>query len=191
MIKKLKNIYNASMIFSIILAIIGLIMIIIPNISLDIICKLLAIYLIIQGVFFCYMNFCDRAMILPFEIFGIGVLSIIMGIVIFIHPNYLETILGILVGIWIILQSITDISISISLKNTKAPWLLTLLLASISILAGIILLFNPEESASALIMWIGIILLINSISSLIDKIIFKKYMIELENRTKEIFKLLK
>lgn len=134
------------------------------------------------------MNFKDSNVYLPFEPLVPGIISIIIGIVFFMNPDYFETVTALLVGIWIILESINDVSISWKLRKTDAPWLITFCLSIISLLAGIILLFNPHESAEVLLMWSGIILFINSVISVIDKFIFKKYVKELKKTTKEIIK---
>ena len=188
MIKKAKNIFNASIVFSILLAILGLVMIINPGTTLDVMCKIFAVIIILKGLFLVVMNFKDSNVYLPFEPLVPGIISIIIGIVLFMNPDYFETVTALLVGIWIILESINDVSISWKLRKTDAPWLITFCLSVISLLAGIILLFNPHESAEVLLMWSGIILFINSLISVIDKFIFKKYVKELKKTTKEIIK---
>lgn len=188
MLKKMKQIYNVSIVFSILLAVFGVIMILVPEMALDVICKIFAVFIIARGLFLVVINFQNQDVYLPFEPFTSGIISIIMGIVLLIHPNYFEAIAGILVGLWIVIESINDISISIKLSKTEVPWLITLILAILSLIAGIILLFNPQKSAKALVIWSGIILIINSITSCIDKFIFKKYVKEIKKNAKKIIK---
>ena len=188
MVKKAKFYYNASIVFSILLAILGFVMIFSPGTTLDVMCEILAAIVTIEGISLIVMAIKKSNTYLPFEPLVLGVISIIIGIILFIHPSYLETIAGIIVGIWIIVESVYDVSISLKLKETDAPWGLTLCLAIVSLIAGIILLVNPQLSAEALLIWAGIILIINSITSIIDKIVFKNYVNELKKSVKELVK---
>ena len=182
MFKKMETMFNISMVLSIVLAILGVIMIANPTTSLNIICTTIAITVIIQGILWVANHF-SRSEDNKMDTLVVGIVSIIIGIVLMVHPKYLEVIVGLLVGIWIILESASDINVSFKLRKTDAPWLLTLSLSSIALIAGIILVCNPQESAQTLMMWSGITLLINSVTTFIDKIIFKKYV---EN-IKELF----
>ena len=186
--KKLKRMFNLSIVFSALLAILGVVMIIHPNVTLTTMSKILAVYVIIRGVCKVIIHFKESDIYLPYDPLMPGIVSIIMGLILFTHPNYIETLVGILVGIWIVIESINDINISWKLRSTDAPWLITLILGIVSLIAGIILLINPAESAEAVMIWSGIILLINSITSCVDKFIFKKYVKEIKKTAKEIIK---
>ena len=186
--KKLKRMFNLSIVFSILLAILGGAMIIHPNVTLNTMCKILAVYVIIRGICKVIMHFKESDTYLPYDPLMPGIVSIIMGLILFTHPNYIETLVGILVGIWIVIESINDINISWKLRKTEAPWLITLILGIISLIAGVVLLVNPGESADMVMVWSGIILLVNSITSCIDKFIFKKYVNEIKRTAKKIIK---
>ena len=96
------------------------------------------------------------------------------------HPKYIEVIVGLLVGISIVLESVSDINVSFHLRKTDAPWLLTLCLSIITLIVGIVLVCNPQESAETVMIWSGISLLINSVTTFVDKIIFKKHIQEIK-----------
>ena len=189
--KKLKSIFNLSIIFSVLLAVLGVVMIIHPNVTLNTMCKILAVYVIIRGICKVFMHFKESDTYLLYDPLIPGIVSIIMGLILFTHPNYIETLVGILVGIFIVIESINDINISWKLRKTEAPWLITLILGVISLIAGIVLLANPSDSADMVMIWSGIIILINSITSCIDKLIFKKYVKEIKKTTKNIINSIK
>ena len=180
MFKKMETMFNISMFLSVVLAILGIVMIANPSTSLTVICTAIAITVIVQGVIWVANHFSeseDNKM----DTLVIGIVSIIFGIVLLTHPKYLEVIVGLLVGIWIILESANDMNISFKLRKSDAPWILTLCLSTIALIAGIVLVCNPQESAAALMVWSGITLLIDSVITFIDKIIFKKYVKEIKN----------
>ena len=186
--KRLKRMFNLSIIFSILLAILGVVMIIHPNVTLITMSKILAVYVIIRGIFKVILHFKEIDDYMPFDQLMPGIVCIVVGLILFTHLNYIETLVGILVGIWIVTESLNDINIGWKLRKTEAPWLITLILGIVSLIAGIILLVNPAESAEAVMVWSGIILLINSITSCIDKFIFKKYVKDIKKATKNFMK---
>ena len=179
--KKLKRMFNLSIIFSILLAVLGVVMIIHPNVTLNTMSKILAGYVIIRGICKVILHFKEIDNYMPFNQLMPGIICIVVGLILFTHPNFIETLVGILVGIWIVTESLNDINIAWKLRKTDAPWLITLVLGMISLVAGIILLVNPTESADAVMIWSGTILLINSITSCIDKFIFKKYVKDIKS----------
>ena len=186
--KKLKRMFNLSIVFSGILAILGVIMIIHPNVTLITLSKIFAVYVIIRGICKVILHFKELDEYMPFDQLMPGIVCIVVGLILFTHPNYIETLVGFLVGIWIVTESLNDINIAWKLRKTDVPWLITLILGVVSLIAGIILLVNPAESADAVMIWSGIILLINSITSCIDKFIFKKYIKDIKKATKNYIK---
>ena len=186
--KRLKRMFNLSIIFSILLAVLGVVMIIHPNVTLNTMSKILAVYVVIRGICKVIIHFKEIDDYMPFDQLMPGIVCIVVGLILFTHLNYIETLVGILVGIWIVTESLNDINIGWKLRKTEAPWLITLILGIVSLIAGIILLVNPAESAEAVMVWSGIILLINSITSCIDKFIFKKYVKDIKKATKNFMK---
>lgn len=168
-----KKITTSILVLSIIAFIIGLIMVIVPNVSLQIIGITFGIFAIIFGVVLITLNFMVHIIYIPF--FGIvsGILSIIIGIMLIAMPDILPTIFGIALGIWVILSSVNIISIAITIKNGVSNWVWLLLLGIVDLICGIIILFNPFASSLSIVVLSGIVIMIHSAVTIVDMIMIK------------------
>lgn len=174
MIKKLNKLLTSSIIISLLFLIIGLIIIIYPENSIKVLSILLAIFLIINGLYLIIIG-ADIRNIFFIDFFPTGILSLLLGILMILYPNTLSIIIPITLGIWFIWISIFKLRLSISLKNIDEPaWILTIITSILSIICGLILIFNPISSSIAITMFTGAIIIIYAISDLIDMIVFKK-----------------
>lgn len=163
--------------------IIGLIMAVVPNLSLQVIGITIGIYAIIHGITLITLNFVAHNVYVPFYGIASGILSIIVGLILVAMPNILSVIFAIALGIWIILSSVNVISIAVTVKKTVSNWSLWLLLGIIDLICGIIILFNPFASSLSIVVLGGIIIMIHSVVSIIG-------MIMVKNNIKEVTKAL-
>ncbi|MBR3156965.1 DUF308 domain-containing protein [Candidatus Saccharibacteria bacterium] len=185
-----KRTTTSILISSVVAFILGLLMAVIPNISLQAIGIVFGIYIIIHGVVLIGLDFAAHNIYIPFQGIMSGILSIIVGIIMLAMPNVLATIFTIALGIWIILSSINVISISISVRKGVPNWYLWLLLGIIDLICGIIILFNPFASSISIVVLGGIIMMIHSVITFVDTIMIKNDVKEvtkaLEEKLKDI-----
>jgi uncharacterized membrane protein HdeD (DUF308 family) len=152
-----------------------------PDMSIKIISYLIACILIAAGITLI-VSYGGSVFLTGF--LSTGILAIILGIIIFIYPNSLAIIIPIVVGIWMITSSVVNMQMALSLRKAGySNWLLAVILAIITIACGILIIINPNSGATALTEFFGIMLIIYSISDIIDIIIFK-------NNVNDIIKLL-
>ena len=163
--------------------IIGLIMAVVPNLSLQAIGIAVGVYAMVYGVILMGINFTAHNTYIPFYGIASGILSIIVGLILVAMPNILSVVFAIALGIWIILSSVNIISIAITAKKTVTNWYLWLLLGIIDMICGIIILFNPFASSLSIVVLGGIIIMIHSVVSIIG-------MIMVKNNIKEVTKAL-
>ncbi len=176
MIKKLNKFINSSILFSIMLVLLGITMCFMPKTSLNVFAYILAGILIINGIFQVILDIRMRNYFIAMNQFIPGVLSILCGIIICFYPNTLTMLIPIVLGIWFILTSIFKIQLSLSLRNFSGSWLLSLLLAIITCICGIVLILNPTLTSITITIFLGIMLIIYSVSDIIDMVIFKKHI---------------
>lgn len=176
---------------SVVAFIIGLIMAVVPKMSLDVMGIVLGVYIIIHGITLIGLNFATHSVYVPFYGIMSGLLSIIVGILLVAMPNIMSTIFAIALGIWIILSSINVISIAITVKQRVSNWGLWLLLGVIDLICGIIILFNPFASSISIVMLGGIIIMIHSVISIVDMIMIRNDAKEVEKALEGAFKDLK
>lgn len=185
-----KNATNSIICSSVIACIIGLIMIIYPQIPIKTIGIVAAIYLILHGIVLIVWDFQTEKYYIPFDGMLPGILSVLIGILLISKPNILSTLFTIAIGVWIALSSINSLKMAVVLKNEDAPWILLLLLGIVDLIIGIIVVFNPYEVSHSIVMFSGIMIIIHSVIDIIDMIIIKrdakKISKIIEKRLKEI-----
>ena len=186
-----KRITTSILITSIIAFIIGLIMVIVPNISLQIIGIIVGIFVIVFGIVLIALNFAAHNIYIPFYGIMTGVLSIIVGLILIAMPGILPTVFAIALGIWIILSSVNIINIAITVRKEVSNWYLWLLLGIIDLICGVIVLFNPFASSISVVILGGIVIMIHSAITIIDTIMIKKDAKEVAKALEANFKELK
>ena len=169
-----QRVTTSILISSIIAFIIGLIMAVVPGLSLQVIGIMVGIFVILHGIVLIGLDFAINKIHIPF--FGIlsGVLSVIVGLILIAMPGVLSTVFTIALGIWIILSSVNIISMAVTVKNGVPNWFLLLLLGIVDLICGIIILFNPFASAISVTILGGIIIMIHSAVTIVDMIIEKE-----------------
>lgn len=104
-----------------------------------------------------------------------GIVSIILGILIITNPHAIANIIPIILGIAIIISSASKIQCAFNLKNANNEiWKATMIIAIISTICGVILLFNPFAGAVWIMRIVGIFITIYSILDFISTYIIKK-----------------
>lgn len=172
MVNKLNKFLTSSIIISIMMFIIGLIFIVYPEVSFETITYILSVILIINGIYFLF----EKEVSMFYSGFlTLGIIELLLGIIMLLYPNIIKTLFPIVTGIIMITKSTLDLRISMLLcKNGYNNWISIFICSIISILCGLIIIVNPNMGGVALITSIGVIIVLYSISNIIDTIIFKK-----------------
>lgn len=177
---------------SIIAFIIGLVMVIKPDLSLQTIGIIVGIYFIIHGIILVMLDFKAHKYYIPFDGIMSGILSIILGILLIAVPNTLSIALTLALGVWILLFSVNIMKLALVVRKVASNWLLLFLLGIFDLIAGIIILFNPFVSSLSITVLAGIIIMAHSIINIIDMVVIEKnvkdFTSAIENNIKKIFK---
>lgn len=179
---------NSIIISSIVALIVGIIMIMFPDVSIKTMGIVAAIYIIIQGVALLYVDTLASKFYLPFDGFFSGIVSIIIGIILLFRPAVVPVVFTIGLGIWIIITSINYIRVAIKIRKTKLPWIVILVLGILDLLAGLLMIFNPFEATLSIVLFAGIMIIVHSVINIIDVIIIKK---DIKEISKEFTNMLK
>jgi len=103
-----------------------------------------------------------------------GVSSIVLGILIITNPKAIASVIPIIIGLGIIISSCTKMQYAINLKTKEDElWKMTMILSVISIICGIVLLFNPFKVAVGITRVVGIFIVIYSIVDIASTIALK------------------
>lgn len=163
--KKIINEYIYSAIVnSILLGILGLILFLVPDISMSLIAYLIGAVFILNGiVFLIYGKRLDFS----------AILMLLAGVAIIIKPDYIKIVIPIVLGIWFIIGGVLKMRVGMFL-NDSSYRLLSTILSLISILCGFIMILYPVKSLNVITVLLGSVLLINAIADIIDLLLIKR-----------------
>lgn len=162
-----------SLIVSALMFLLALFLIFRPLESLNTFIMLFAIIILVNGIIKLVQYFRTDAQMRMMN-FGLaeGILSILAALIIIISSDALIAFLPIMFSIWIIVQSIITIQLSMGLKLSETKgWWVVLILSIITLLLGVIIMFNPFASMAATTTVVGIILAVTEAIHLVEGIV--------------------
>lgn len=175
--QKLNNYIISSIVSSVIFGIFGIIVMIFPQMSLTIFSYMLSITLIVLGLYLVWIDFNSCNRFIPIDTAFSGILMVIFGIVMVIHPSTLSFIIPITLGIYFIFSGIIKFRLSMSLRGfSNGNWILSLIISILSLICGLIFIFRPLDSSNVVTSITGLIIVIYAISDIVDMVMFKKYI---------------
>lgn len=171
--KKAKSIKREIIFADLALMVLGLIMVIFPEQSNDIIIIAIGIALCIWGILRLVSYFSHDSL----EIFGSfslvqGASLIGFGIFFIVCPSALQIFLATSLGIIIIIGGVMKLQYAVDMIRLKVSyWWISLVTAIITIALGVISLINPFTVSKWLMLFIGIAFLANGILDLVSVIL--------------------
>ena len=165
-----------SLITSIVFVVIGLFLFIKPDVTISIISYTIGGILLLVGLINIYKYFTSESKynMFSFEL-AYGVLLAIAGLFLIIDTSIFAKIINIILGIWIIVNSITKFQYGFVLRSAKnGDWKYTMLVSLLTFAWGIVLLLNPLEGALKITQTIGIFIIIYAVLDIIDNFIIRK-----------------
>ncbi len=181
---KFKSMYRTSIIFSVVLILVGLFLLIKPETTLHAISYFIGIALIIWGLIpiIGFFSNKENKNYLEFS-FILGVFALIFGIIIMINPDIIGSIIPLLIGIWMVINGVTKLYYSLTINKVSSATI-SIIISLVILVCGLILIFNPFKGAILLTKVIGISVIIYSILDLIECYTLKKTVKEFTNVTK-------
>lgn len=187
MTKKINKYINLSIILSVLFMIVGVLLIIWPKASLDTFAYIIGTILIVYGIY----SFIDSFTINPIFFFFqmvTSILSFLLGICVFLNPSIFESIIPIVLGIFFIISGAFSSRLSFVIKNMNSGFILSIISSILMIICGVILIINPTGTIILITTFIGIMLIVYSISNIIDMSIFKSKVKEIDKYFDKLLK---
>ena len=158
--KKFRADMMLSALFSIVM---GVILVAWPETTLDIICKAIAIILIVMGAAELVSYFWNK---ITYSLSGIlGLVVLLIGIWIFVKPQSVLSLIPIVIGVILAVHGVQDLKVAFDTKrNGYTKWWSMLLMAIISLALGIICIVNAFGMVTLTMQIIGIALVYDGIS---------------------------
>lgn len=169
-----KNITNYVIILSVLAALLGIVLLVYPGISLLALGIALGAYLIVQGITLIVLDIKAWRLFIPFEGMLEGILCVVLGILLVKNPANIAAYIGVAFGVWIIVSSFGGIKLAVALRGTGAAWVLMIILNVIDIIIGALVLYSPVLSSISLTMGLGIVLIVHAIVNIVYMLLIKK-----------------
>lgn len=142
-----------------------------------------AILFIVVGLVFVY-NY--KGTLLKASFLTLGTISMVLGSVLVIYPESFDVVLPITIGIWMIINSMITIQLSLSLKKVRqTTWILSVLLSIMSVICGILIIIKPQLGTIGYNVFLGTLLSIYAVTVLMNLLIFTTNYRKVINLIKE------
>ena len=187
MIKKINEYINLSIILSVLFMIVGILLRVWPKASLDTFAYVIGTILIIYGIYSFIDSFSINPALCLFQMTN-SILSFLLGICVFLNPSIFESILPIALGIFFIISGAFSSRISFIIKDIDNSYILSLFTSILMIICGVVLIINPGNTALVITTLIGIILIVYSVSAIVDMFVFKSRVKEIDKYFSKLLK---
>ena len=179
--EKINNFLKGQIVTSIIYIALGACLVFMPVSTVNVICKFVfGILLILVGLYHILIYVAEKLNSTIFDLFSGGVLMV-LGIFLFMNPQIVVKLLPILLGTFILVDSIWTLKGSLKLKKRGAgSWKFLLMGSIIFIALGISLVVNPFTMVKYTVMFAGGIFLVNGVLDLIYLILLRKGLKEIK-----------
>ncbi|MBQ3307020.1 MAG: DUF308 domain-containing protein [Bacilli bacterium] len=115
-----------------------------------------------------------------------GIVCIILGIVVINNPEAIASIIPLVIGIIIIVNSAVKLQYSLELKKEKNDlWLSTLILSIVMLVCGVVLIFNPFAGAVLLTKIVGVFILVYAVLDLLSTFFIRNTLKKFQEAVKE------
>lgn len=170
----INKMFMSSILSSAILIVIGLLLFIRPESTLSLISYTIGGILVIIGTNSLINYYRGKEYVSKFELVY-GVLGILGGLVLIINPKAIASLIPFILGIWIVISSLSKLKYSMELNSQKTRvGIISLAITILTLVLGIVLIFNPFEGAVFITKMIGLFLFIYAILDIVQSSIVKK-----------------
>lgn len=166
-----------SLVSALILLIVGIVILIWPEQSNEVLAYTIAGIIALLGLFRTFLYFRRKESVSPFSFGGLtlGLTLTAIGAFLLLEPSVLIAILPILLGSLLIFSGFASLQTAFSLMGLKIPkWYIPLLFALAALACGFVSLFNPFGTAKVLMIFLGIALTGEGVMMLISLYLFRK-----------------
>lgn len=159
---------------SLVVLIFGLLIVVWPNITVLVIANILGAILIVSGIYQIINYFVVRG---QSDFFNnnllTGVLSLLIGIAAIVIGDDLANIFRIIIGIWMIYESLVRMNTAIKLHSVGIKaWSYILIVAICMLVVGLFVTFNT----GALMVLIGWMMILSGVFSIVSDVMFIQYV---------------
>ena len=165
-----------NVLLSIVMIILGLLLIIWPGKTLEVAAKILGIALLVGGVISCFSWYRDRHVYGgDYTTLAIGILCLVAGLVVFIAPHGVITLLPKIIGVGIAVNGVLNLAQAMEMRKMgSANWMGPVIMAALTVVAGLFLVFFSFSAMKAAVVVIGGVIIYNGVSNLLIESGYRK-----------------
>lgn len=163
-----KRFRQGSIAVSCCMIVLGLVMLIWPEISALAVCYILGAVCVLAGAYRLARDFKlgFAGFFFRFDM-TLGLCGILAGILLLAHPGGAVALLPFAVGLYMLFGGVFDIQVALEMRRFGSrKWIVSMILAVLTTIVAFFLFLNPFEGASALMMYVGISLIIGAVQNL-------------------------
>ena len=174
--KFMSKFLRSSLLSSIVLAFLGILLFFKSELAIDIISYVVGGVLVAIGVIALLKYIVNSKSGVKNELDIVyGVCITILGIVVITNPNGLASIIPFVIGIVMIISSAAKISYGFDLKrHNNQLWKSTALVSLITLIVGLLLVFNPFAAADYAVKVVGILIFVSAVLDIVTTVRIKK-----------------
>lgn len=172
----IKKYSKDSLLVSVLLIILALFLIFKPGLSINIVMIALGMVLAFYGVVqtISYFSHIKEITFFNFQLV-IGMISLLAGLVFIFNPSFINSILPLAIGVWIVIKSITSLQLALNIRNTGTNnWITMLLLSIVTFILGIVIVINPFQAMETAVAICGGFLLVSELINVFETVYMMK-----------------
>ena len=163
-----KGFFFRNMFISMFFLVVGLIMVFCPTMSATFMSYIFGTLLIANGVSYLLDN---PEKIFYYDTVLLGMISIILGMIIFLYPEVVSIIVPITLGVWFIISGMLKFEIArIVNKIGEKGWGVLIVTSIFTVFAGMFMFMCPKLANVAIVTFSGVFLVFYSLSDIINYI---------------------
>lgn len=154
---------TAFLVASIALMLCGVCLLVWPHFSAYALCMALGVLSVVHGVIRLAGYFSNDLYRLAFQFdLAVGVLSILVGVLLILHPDNVLAFLPVVIGLFVLVDSVLRLQTAIDARHFgMGKWWVILLMAVAGAALGVLLLLRPVAGGEALTRLMGLSLLMH------------------------------
>ena len=162
--KLLSVISRGNFIAAVIFLALGLFLVIAPDVAGSVICYLIAVALLLDGIrhVVCYFRGQYSETLAGYDL-ALGGSEILLGLFVLIRPALTLNILPILLGAALVVSGVIRLQRAFDLQRAGFPaWSTVLVLGAVVAILGLLMLINPFATSKLLLIFLGLSMIINA-----------------------------
>lgn len=164
----IKNMKISYLLAAVLYIVFGVVLILWPNTTGDVICTFLGAVLLVYGAITVISFFVHDSRMGAFGFdLVVGILAIALAILFLVRPEVLLSFLPVALGIYIVIDALLNLKRALDMRRMAYDrWWVVLALSLISAVLGVVILLRPVKTAALLIQLIGGVFVYTGLSDL-------------------------